>query len=696
MKSIVFMKRVALAIVGALVASASAFAAEGMWTPDNLPKQELQTKYKFSPDTHWVEHVQHAALRLAGGCSGSFISPTGLVLTNHHCVNSCVQQLSTADKDFIKTGFYAKEENQEIKCPEIELNRLDTIANVTDRVKKATAGKGGEEYSKAEKAVKSDIEAECVGKDSDHTRCDVVDLYHGGVYDVYKYHRFQDVRLVFAPELAMAFFGGDPDNFNFPRYDLDMGVLRAYEDSKPAKVAEYFPFSKNGAEENELTVVVGNPGGTDRQLTISELETTRDIDTLHALLRLSEMRGFIEQFRSESAEHSRIAQSDLFGIENSYKALKGRLEALQDPAVFNLKRKQEAELHDYVNADPARKIKYGAAWDAIAAAQATYRNIEIPYQFMEGRGSFFTKYFSFARALVRGADERGKPNAERLREFTESRVPSLTQQLFSTAPVYPEYEKVKLAYSLTKMREWLGADDAFVKQVLGKQSPQVLAEKWIDATKLGDPAVRKALWDDKGDAVAKSNDPFIVLVRSIDAQARAVRKRMENEVESVVDKNSELIAAARFEKYGTSVYPDATFTQRFSFGEVKGWEVKGQSVKPFTDIAGAFARATGFEPFALPQSWLDAKAQLNMQQRFDFVTTNDIIGGNSGSPMINRDGEVVGLVFDGNIESLGGDYWFDERVNRTVAVHSGAIIEALHKVYKADRLANEIEAARKH
>lgn len=683
-------------VAGFALATASAYAGEGMWTPDNLPKQELATKYKFTPTAQWVDHAQKAALRLAGGCSGSFVSATGLVLTNHHCVNSCVMQLSTAQKDFIAAGFYAKEQKDEIKCPEIELNRLDTITNVTDRVKKAIAGKSGEDYSKAEKSVKSAIEKECSGSDPETTRCDVVDLYHGGIYDVYKYHRYQDVRLVFAPEFSMAFFGGDPDNFNFPRYDLDMGVLRAYENGKPAKVADFFPFSKNGAEENELTIVVGNPGGTDRQLTMAQLETTRDVDTPHALLRLAEMRGVIERFRAESAENARVAESDIFGIENAFKAFKGRLEALQDPEVFNFKRKQEAELRDYVNADPARKEKYGAAWDNIAHAESIYRNLELPYQFEEGRGSFFTKYFSIARALVRGAAERTKPNGERLREFTDSRLPSLTQQLFSTAPIYPDYEKVKLGLSLTKMREWLGTDNAFVRKVLGNESPQQLADRLVDGTKLADVAVRKALWEGGADAIAKSDDPFIVLARNIDPDARAIRQRVENEVESVIDKNSELIAAARFEKYGTSVYPDATFTQRFSFGEVKGWEEKGVWVKPFTDIAGAFAHATGSEPFALPKSWLDAKPTLNLQQRLDFVTTNDIIGGNSGSPVINRNGEIVGLVFDGNIESLGGDFWFDERVNRTVAVHSGAILEALHKVYKADRLAKEIEASRKH
>ncbi|AXI02166.1 S46 family peptidase [Aquirhabdus parva] len=688
------MKKIAMAVLCVLYGPASVNAAEGMWTPNNLPTAELKEKYQFNPDPKWVTHAQKAAVRLAGGCSGSFVSPAGLVLTNHHCVNSCVQQLSTADHDFIKSGFYAKKPEDEIKCPEIELNRLDTITDVTARVKKATEGKNGEDYSKAEKAVKSDIEKECVGNEKETTRCDVVDLYHGGVYDVYKYHRYQDVRLVFAPELAIAFFGGDPDNFNFPRYDLDMGMLRAYENNKPAKVVDYFPFSKNGAEAGELTMTVGNPGGTDRQLTVSELETTRDVDLIPRLFLLSELRGVLTQFRSQGTEQSRIAQHDIFGIENSFKALKGRLQALQDPEVFNLKQKQETELRDYVKASPERQAKYGAAWDEIAKAQTTYRNIETPLKYIEyGRG-FSSDYFSDARLLVRGAEERTKPNPERLREFTESKLPSVTQQLFSTAPIYPELEKVKLTFALTKLRENLGVDNPIVKSVLGKESPAVLAEKLISGTKLGDPAVRKALWEGGADAIAKSDDPFIQLVKQIDPQARAIRKQYENQVESVIDKNSELIAAARFEKLGTSVYPDATFTQRFSFGEVKGWNEKGTEIKPFTEIKGAFARATGFEPFALPASWLTAKDKLNLDQRFDLVSTNDIIGGNSGSPLINRKAELVGLVFDGNIQSLGGNYWFDERVNRTVSVHSGAILEALQKVYNADRVVKELKDAK--
>ena len=688
------MNKITVALSVFLATSGTALADEGMWTPDNLPKAQVQANHGFTPDANWAEHVQKGAVRLAGGCSGSFVSPDGLVLTNHHCVNSCVQQLSTAQKDLIKSGFLAKERQDEMKCPEIELNRLDRVTDVTARVKQATAGKSGEEFSKAARAVKSAIEKECVGEDSANTRCDVVDLYHGGVYSLYRYHRFQDARLVFAPELAMAFFGGDPDNFNFPRYVLDMALLRAYEDGKPAQVADYFPFSQNGAEEGEMTVIVGNPGGTDRQLTIAQLEVARDLDLIPRLFLLAESRGLLERFRSESAEHWRIAQNDLFGVENSYKALRGRLQALQDPAVFALKHRQEAELREFVNADPARKAKYGAAWDEIARAMEAYRNIETRYKFIESRRGFSSTYYDFARSLVRGAAERAKPNAERMREFTDSKLPSVTQALFSTAPIYPDYEQVTLAWSLTKLREWLGSTDPFVTRVLGQESPEAFAKRLVEGTRLGDPAVRKALWEGGADAIAKSDDPFIVLARQVDPAARAIRTRYENEVESVVDKNAELIASARFEKDGTSVYPDATFTQRFSFGEVKGWDEKGVAVKPFTDIAGTFAHATGFYPFALPESWLGAKDALNPAQRMNFVSSNDIIGGNSGSPVINAKAQVVGLVFDGNIHSLGGNYWYDARLNRAVSVHSGAMLEALRNVYHADRVVREIEAAR--
>ncbi len=683
-----------LLVFAAMVAAvaSSAHAAEGMWTLDNLPKAKMQAQYGFTPSQVWTDHVQRSAVRLAGGCSGSFVSKDGLVMTNHHCVNDCVQQLSTAKKVFIKEGFYAKDASDEVMCPEIELNRLDTISDVTARVKQATANLSGKDFSKAQKAEKSKIESECVGEDKAATRCDVVELYHGGLYHLYRYHRYQDVRLVFAPELAMAFFGGDPDNFNFPRYDLDIGMLRAYEGGKPAVVKDYFPFSKNGAAAGEMVMTVGHPGSTQRGYTISQLERLRDQVLPLRTAYLSELRGLLTRYRQEGDEQNRVAQHDIFGIENSLKVFKGQFEALTDPEVFNFKRKQEGALRDYVSASPVLRADTTSAWDDIARAELTARNTYWQASMISRGAGFNAKYFEFARTIVRGAAEKQKPNAERLREFTESALPNREQDLFSTAPVYPDFEQVKLAWSLTKIRETLGADDPFVHWLFAKESPDAMAARLVKNTKLGDVAVRKALWEGGAEAVTKSDDPFIQLAAAIDPQARAIRKALEDDVDAVENKAAEKLAAATFAKDGTSAYPDATFTLRLSYGEVKGWDEKGKPVAPFTDIAGAFTRNTGYDPFKLPDSWLAAKDTLNGAQHFDLVSTNDIIGGNSGSPTLHRHATVVDLVFDGNIHSLGGAYWYDERVNRTVAVDSGALIEALDKVYGAKRIVTELKA----
>ncbi len=683
------MNRIVLLVVS-LMLSPVVSAAEGMWTLDNLPKAELKKRYGFEPDAAWVDKVMKASVRLAGGCSGSFVSKDGLVLTNHHCASDCIDQVSSATKDYIRDGFLARNRGEELACPEVEVNRLEQITDVTDRVGKATAGRSGPEYSKAQKEEKSKIEAECVGADKNTARCDVVELYRGGRYHLYRYRRFQDVRLAFAPEKDIAFFGGDPDNFNFPRFDLDMALLRVYENGAPAQVADYFRLSPAGAREGEPTFVTGHPGSTQRQMTVAQLERLRDVDHVSRLLRLAELRGMLVQYGAGGAERSRVSLDDLFGVENSFKALYGQFQALLDPEVFTLKRRQEAELRKYVAGKRALEREAGRAWDEIAAAQQVYRTLETRWRQLEGGRAFFSKHFEIARWLVRGADERARPNAERLREYTESALPTLTQRLFSEAPIYPDYEQWKLAWSLTKMREWLGADDPLVRRVLGKESPEAFARRLVTQTKLGSVAARKQLWEGGQSAVAKSSDPFIALARAVDAESRALRKRYEDEVEAVEKKNAELVAKALFAREGTGAYPDATFTLRLSHGEVKGWQHAGRSVTPFATIGGAFERHTGADPYSLPQSWLKAKGSLNLAQPFNFVTTNDIIGGNSGSPLINRSAEVVGLAFDGNIHSLGGAFWFDERVNRTVAVHSGAILEALRKVYGAEVLAREM------
>ena len=679
--------RIALSL---LMLPGLAFASEGMWTLDNLPAKKMQAEYGFTPDQAWVNKAMHSSLRIAGGCSASFVSANGLVMTNHHCASSCLAQRSTAAKDLIKDGFLAAKPEDELRCPEIELNRLETITDVTEQVKKATAGLEGKAFREAQNAVKAKLESACVGENRKTLRCDVVDLYHGGRYHLYQYHRFQDTRLVFAPEKALAFFGGDPDNFNFPRYDLDITLLRAYEDGKPVQPADYFPFSKSGASAGEMVFVTGHPGSTQRQLTVAQLQTLRDIGLIDGMLRIAEIRGVLEQYSKTGPEAARTADHDIFGIENTYKAFHGRLETLLDPAFTAQKEKEEADLRKFVAGKPELAKKVGGAWDAIAKAQQTYRQIEKPYLVTERAYGFQGDYFRFARTLLRGAAERAKPNAERFPEYADAKLPEVEQRLFSDAPVYPELEQVKLSLSLTKLREWLGPDDALVKQVLGNKSPDEVAAQLIAGTKLGDPAVRKALWAGGFDALAKSDDPFIKLALAVDGPARTVRKRYEAEVESVEQKNAELIAQARFAQQGAGAYPDATFTLRLTYGEVKGWQEGEHAVAPFTDFAGAFARETGVAPFALPASWHAAKDKLGMSDPFDFVTTNDIIGGNSGSPMINKKGEVVGLIFDGNIHSLGGAFWYDGRTNRAVAVHSNAILEALDKVYGAPQLANEL------
>jgi len=673
-----------------LLIPCAVIAAEGMWPLDNLPASRLRAEYGFTPGKDWVDHVMRASARIAGGCSASFVSRDGLVMTNHHCAAACVSQLSSAKKNFIADGFLARGRGEEVRCPEIEVNRLERISDVTGQVKGAVAGLDGEAFKLAKNAVEAKLSSACVGAERETARCDVVDLYHGGRYHLYRYHRFQDVRLVWVPEQAIAFFGGDPDNFNFPRYDLDIAVLRVYENGKPAQVKDFFPFSKAGAEAGEMVFVSGHPGSTQRQLTISELETFRDLRLIGGLLRLAEERGILEQYSKLGPEAARIAENDLFGIENGYKAYVGELKALLDPALMKHQQKEESELRAFVASRPALRATVSGAWDAIEKAQQVYREIEAQYSAIEQARAFTGRHFGYARALVRGAEERSKPDADRLPEFSDSRLPEVEQRLFSTAPIYPEYETIRLGWSLTKMRELLGADDPFVRLVLGRKSPDQLGAELIAGTRLGDPAVRKALWTGGREAVARSDDPFIKFASAVDPAARAIRKRYEREVEAVVEKNTELIAQARFARHGTSAYPDATFTLRLSYGEVAGWSEGGRKIPPFTDFAGAFARDTGVDPFALPQSWHAAKSRLDLAQRFNFVTSNDIIGGNSGSPMINRAGEIVGLIFDGNIHSLGGTFWFDARTNRAVAVHSGAILESLNKVYGASDLAREI------
>lgn len=665
-----------------------AFADEGMWLLNDFPVKKVQSKYQFAATPEWLDHVRLSSARLAGGCSGSFVSKNGLVMTNHHCAHSCIEQLSKAKQDYVAQGFYAKTEKDEMRCPEIEVNRLETITDVTAKITASTKNLAGQAYNDAQKATMAKIEKDCSGG-NDNIRCDVVTLYHGGQYHLYEYHRYQDVRLVFAPEIAIAFFGGDPDNFNFPRYDLDVSFLRVYENNKPLENKEFFRWSVTPAQEGDLTFVTGHPGNTSRLLTVSELEHLRDFSLIRRLVSLSEYRGFLTEYGNRGPEQRRTSEADLFGVENGLKAMKGRHQALLDKKFFAQKVNEENTLRKKINTNPKWKKDFASAWDEMAKAQSALKDIKVSLEKIE-QTSYGSDLFWFAKNIVRSGVELQKPNEKRFREFNDSKLPQLKQELFSEAPIYEEFEIAKLTHGLTKMREDLKVDHPFVKKVLGLKSPADLAKELVKGTRLKDPKYRKELFEGGQKAIDASKDPMIQLALAIDPEARAIRKKFEDEIEPVIKKEGERVAKAQFAVNGANTYPDATFTLRVSYGVIRGYKENGKQIDPITRMSGTFDRHTGSDPFALPQSWLNAKAKLDLNTPMNFSSDNDIIGGNSGSPVINKNAEVVGLIFDGNIQSLGGDYGFDDSVNRAVSVHSAALLESLKKIYKADRVVSDL------
>jgi V8-like Glu-specific endopeptidase len=672
------------------LSASAALADEGMWTFDNFPTAAVNQKYNLKIDQKWLDRVRNASVRLSTGCSASIVTANGLVLTNHHCVRECAQQLSSATTDYVKDGFQVAKREDEKLCSGMQADVLAGITDVTDRVTKAAAGKTGQDFVRARDAEIAAVEKTgCAGKE-DKFQCQVVTLYQGGQYKLYTYRKYTDVRLVFAPEGMTAFFGGDPDNFNFPRYDLDCSFVRLYEDGKPVKTPDHLAWSTSAPRDGEPVFVSGNPGSTERLLTADQLESLRDLVLPETLIQYSELRGRLIRFTSESDEHARIANDLLFSIENSFKVFHGEEKALVDPALIAVKRAADNDLKAKVAANPALAAEIGDPWADIAKAQADYRALYISNSMMDARAGRDSDLYRFARILVRAAVEKTKPNGERLPAYTDSRLVLLSKTLLDPQPVYPEREQVVLEYWLSKLRENLTADAPGTKTFLGKDSPETLAAR-LAQSKLGDPVLRKTLWDGGMAAIQASDDPMIKFVLATDDTSRAIRKQFEERVSGPTDRAAQKIARARFAIYGTNVYPDATFTLRLSYGQVQGWTDNGVTVPPFTYYKGLWERATGQFPFELAPRWKTAQAKVNPGTVMNFVSTNDIIGGNSGSPVITAKGEVVGAAFDGNIESLGGAFGFDGRVNRTVSVSTAAITEALKNIYGDQTLAAELE-----
>ena len=689
-------RKLAPLLLAAAGVTAIASADEGMWTFDNPPRAAIRQKYGVDLTDAWLDRLRLATVRLEGGCSASFVSRDGLILTNHHCAEACIAQNSTAERDLLASGFQAATLAEERRCQEEAASVLVGMENVTSKVEAALAGLADAEANKARKKVFTELEQACEeaskkDRSTGALKCEAVTLYQGGQYWLYKYRRYDDVRLVLAPERGIAAFGGDPDNFQFPRWALDFSILRAYENGRPAQIAAPLKVQWAGAAEGDPVFVSGHPGRTDRLLTTAQLRTQRDAILPFWLLRYSELRGRLIQYGKLSPEALRRSQDDLNGIENSIKVRRKQLDTLHDETFMTQRAGEEAALAKAIAADPKLESVAGSAYADIERAQQTYRNILLPYTFAEGRGGFNSALYAYATMLVRAAAERTKPNAERLREYTEAALPELERQLAAATPVYPDLEQVKLSFSLERMREWLGPDDALVRSVFGKESPDSLAAGLVDGSRLGDPKVRMGLYEGGQAAIDASTDPMIRLAKQVDPVARELRRRYEDDVEGPTTRGQEALARARFATLGTGVYPDATFTLRLSFGTVRGWEEKGKPVSPFTVLQTAFDRATGQDPFRIPRTWLDAAPSLDLRStRANFTTDHDIIGGNSGSPMVNARGEIVGLVFDGNIHSISGGYWFDERQNRTIAVHPQFIRAALEKVYRAERILEEI------
>ncbi|MGZ5469478.1 MAG: S46 family peptidase [Candidatus Aminicenantales bacterium] len=683
-------RRFALAALLAVVLVLPASSDEGMWLFNKPPKDILQKKYGFTVTPEFMDHLRLASISF-GGASGSFVSPEGLVLTNHHVGRGAVQNLSTKDRDLMKTGFYARTQAEELKVPGMELRVLIGIADVTDKVLGAEKpGTTPVEAADARQKVIAALENEAAGTAG--MRGTVVTLYSGGMYHLYTYKLYDDVRLVFAPEYLVAFFGGDQDNFTYPRYDLDITLFRIYEKGRPFKSDNYIKWSTTGVREGDLVLCSGHPGSTGRLLTMGQLEFLRDTGYPFNIANLKRRQAFMRAYAAQGEEQSRIAMRNLFGIENSLKATIGYQSGLLDEKLLAKKLSEEQSLRAQVAKSPDLEKAYGPAWDEIAAAEKAYASFFKPLAFFERANGFYTTYFTMARTIVRMAMEKPKPNADRLREFRDASLPSVERGLLSPAPIYDDFEVVKLGDSLAQLQEEL-PDMMEVRWILGGRSPQDVARDLIAGTKLKDIDARKKLLDGGLTAVYQSPDPMIKLALLVDPVSRGLRARYEDQVDAVETRNGTRIAQAMFKLEGTSIPPDATGTLRLSFGAVKGYVENGRKVAFQTTFAGLYdksARAGNKDPYELPARFLAKKSAVNLATPVDFVSTADSIGGNSGSPLVNRKGEFVGVLFDGNIQSLPTRFVYEDTISRSVMVHGQGIIEALLKIYDAKPLVDEI------
>ena len=681
---------IALAAAGLLLTGAAARAEEGMWTFDEIPSARVEQSLGVRLDQAWLDHLRDASARLTTGCSGAVVSAQGLVLTNQHCILDCEQSLSASNRDLIADGFMVDATSQERTCPGLQVETLQGIADVTGMIFASSAGKFGDDYVKAREEMIARVEhAYCKGDAK--FRCQVISFYGGGLFKVYRYRRFADVRLVFAPEFDIAFFGGDEDNFSFPRHDLDCAFLRLYENGRPATTPAYLSWSSEPLMSGEAVFVAGSPGATERGVTVTQMQLDRDVVLPISIRQHEALRDRLLAFGRQSAEHRRIAADRLFDVNNDLKVLRGRAAILGDSGFLTARGNEELALKARLAVDAKFAAQIGDPWAEIAALRPSFTDDYVVWRQLENTAGGGSQLFSWARTLVRAAMERASPQAQRLPEYADSRLPLVHKVITDERTTYPELEQLYLAQWLTQTRDGLGASAPATVAFVGDEGPDAFARRLVGGTRLADPQVRRALWDGGLAAIERSNDPMIQYVLRTDPLSRAARRLWEDDVQGPIQEAGERIARVRFAVAGAGLYPDATYSPRLTFGKVAGWEAGAASVAPFTQLGGLFERATGAEPYRIPDRWLAAHAALDSRMVMNFVTTNDITGGNSGSPVVNARGEIVGTAFDGNKASIAGEFTYDGSTNRTVAVSTAVIGEALTKVYGRTALVGELE-----
>jgi len=661
-----------------------------MWTFDVPPLEYWARRYNFRPSQEWLDHARLSAARLPG-CTASFVSADGLVMTNHHCARGCVDAVTRQGEDFLTNGFYAKTRAEERACPGNYVDQLLDISNVTPQVANAIPdGTPAQRAADLRNEAIRGLERTCRGTESD-INCQVVAMYAGGQYKLYRFRRYTDVRLVMAVEASTAFFGGDPDNFTYPRYDVDMSFLRVYVNGQPAHMDHFYRWSANGSRDGDLVFVVGNPGSTGRLNTMAQLEYLRDTQYPASMDQLARQIVVYHQLSDLTPERAAANRNTIFGLENSQKAITGYQSGLLDRQLMDRKRQWESDFRARVNANPDLRTRYGAAWDNVARVRREMAGLDVRRRYY-AFGAFGSSLLNSAGTIARYATEMAKPDSARLMPFRDVMRPRVEQRLYGTTPIDTAQEIRLLAAYFTGMARELPATDPVRRQALGTRTPEDAARAMVQASTILTGEQRRTLVQGGAAAAAAATDPFVALARVIDPLERPIATRWTQLLNEETS-NNEFVARALLAVFGNTVAPDATFSLRISDGEVRGYPYNGTLAQPYTTLYGLFDRSVGMggrEPFALTPKWLAARERLDLSTPLNAASTNDIIGGNSGSPVINRDGEVVGLIFDGNIESLPLRFLFSERVGRSVWVDSRAIIESLRRVYGAEALANEM------